>query len=394
VAAQAMVIQPDTVFLREVMAAGGGDLKKCYQCATCSVVCELSPEESPFPRKQMIEAQWGLKAQLLGDPAIWLCHNCGECTKQCPRGAHPSEVLGALRNLAIQNFAFPKFMGRLVASRKGLPLLFLLPTLIFLAIARWAPKGQPTAHLEFANVFPIPVLEPLFFTVSGLVLLAFGVSIYRCIQATKALDAGGKITQGLVLALKQIVTHERFWSCDMRNWSLGHLLTMWGFIGLGIVGTVTGIGTMIGVLRTPLAFTSALKIFANLSAVVILCGGVVLLVERARDPLKRAASNYFDWYFLLTLVGVALTGILAEAMRLAQIASFMYPVYFVHLVLIFTLFLYAPYSKFAHLAYRTVAVAETESRTSDGTKNLGASEQISIRSGEACEIGERPPGGS
>ena len=56
-------------------------------------------------------------------------------------------------------------------------------------------------------------------------------------------------------------------------------------------------------------------------------------------------------------MGVALTGILSELTRLAQLAAGMYPIYFVHLVLIFALFLYAPYSKFAHLAYRTVAVA-------------------------------------
>jgi quinone-modifying oxidoreductase subunit QmoC len=351
------VLQPDTAFLREVMAAGGGDLKKCFQCATCSVVCELSPEESPFPRKQMIEAQWGLKTQLLGDPAIWLCHNCGDCTAQCPRGAHPSEVLGALRNVAIRSFAFPKVMGRLVASPKALPLLFLLPVLIFLAIARWAPKGQPTVHLEFANVFPIPVLEPLFFAVSGFALLAFAVGLSRCIRATKAQGAAGSITPGIVPALTQISTHARFWSCDMKNWSLGHLLTMWGFLGLGVVGTVTGIGTMIGILHTPLELTSALKLFANLCAVVILCGGGLLLRERLRDPIKRAGSSYFDWFFLITVVGVALTGVLSELARLAQVAALMYPVYFVHLVLIFALFLYAPYSKFAHLAYRTVAVA-------------------------------------
>ena len=355
--AEAVLIQPDASFIRDVVAAGGGNLKKCYQCATCSVVCDLSPEESPFPRKQMIQAQWGLKAQLLGDPAVWLCHNCGDCTTQCPRGADPSEVLGALRSVAIQNFAFPGFMGRLVASRRALPLLFLLPTLIFLAIAEWAPKGQPTPHLEFANVFPIPVLEALFFTVSGFVLLAFGVGLNRCIRATKAMDATGSITPGLLPALKQILTHERFWACDMKNWSLGHLLTMWGFVGLGVVGTVTGIGTMVGVLHTPLALTSGMKIFANLSGVVILCGGLLLLLERVSDPIKRAASSYFDWFFLLTLVGVALTGILSELTRLAQFAAWMYPIYFVHLVLIFALFLYAPYSKFAHMAYRTVAVA-------------------------------------
>ncbi len=103
-----------------------------------------------------------------------------------------------------------------------------------------------------------------------------------------------------------------------------------------------------------------MKILANMSALVILGGSLILLWERVRDPIKQTASTYFDWFFLLTLVGVALTGILSEIMRLAQFALLMYSIYFVHLVLIFALFLYAPYSKFAHLAYRTVALAGAE----------------------------------
>ena len=358
---EAVLIQPDTAFIRDVLASGGGDLKKCYQCATCSVVCELSPDEAPFPRKQMIEAQWGLKTQLLGDPALWLCHNCGTCTTQCPRGARPGDVLGALRNEAIRQFAFPGFLGRLVANPKTWPVLFLLPMFIFIAIALWAPKAAPASRLEFANVFPIPVLEALFFSVSGFVVLAFGVGLNRCIRATKAWGATGNIPRRLLPTIWEIMTHKRLWACDKKkNWSLGHLLTMWGFAGLAVVGTATGIGTMVGILRTPLAFTSPLKILANASALVILVGSLILLWERFRDPIKQEASTYFDWFFLLTLGGVALTGILSEVMRLAQFASLMYPIYFVHLVLIFALFLYAPYSKFAHLAYRTVAMTGSE----------------------------------
>ena len=358
----AVLIQPDTAFLRDVIASGGGDLKKCFQCATCSVVCEMSSDEAPFPRKQMIEAQWGLKEQLLGDPALWLCHDCGTCTTQCPRGARPGDVLGAVRNKAIQQFAFPGFLGRLVASPKTWPLLYLLPMLIFMAIAVWAPKGPSTPRLEFANVFPIPVLEPLFFAVAGFVLLAFGIGLSRCVSAIRSHGATGKIPSRLLTAIWEIMTNERLKACDKENWSLGHLLTMWGFLGLAAVGTATGIGTMIGILRTPLALLSPLKILANASALVILAGSLILLRERIghTEDNEKSRSTYFDWFFLLTLTGVALTGIVSEIMRLAQFGLLMYSIYYVHLVLIFALFLYAPYSKFAHLAYRTVALAAAE----------------------------------
>ncbi len=113
---------------------------------------------------------------------------------------------------------------------------------------------------------------------------------------------------------------------------------------------------MAGLMRTPLALWSPLKIFANVSAALALAGVVLLLVRRAGNRERRLASTYFDWFFLTALGGVVITGIAAELLRLAETGA-MYAVYFVHLVLVFSLLLYAPYSKFAHLAYRTVALA-------------------------------------
>jgi quinone-modifying oxidoreductase subunit QmoC len=356
-------INPDTRFIRDVMAAGGEDLKKCYQCATCSVVCELSPEDAPFPRQQMLYAQWGLRDRLMADPAVWLCHNCRDCSERCPRGARPGDVLGAVRNQVIRSFACPAFMGRLVGSPAALPVLFLIPMVLFALMAAGAPGAEPGEPLEFAHLFPILWLEVLFFTISGVALLGFGVGIARFMAALKAAGLPPLTLGALAAALVEIGRHGRFSLCAnprARYW--GHFLTFWGFMALAVMGTVVGVGTMLGIMHTPLDFWSPWKVFANLGAIAILAGTVTLLVARLHDTEARARSTYFDWLFLLTLLGVAVTGVMAEALRLGQIASAMYPVYYVHLVLIFSLFLYAPYSKFAHLAYRTVAMAATGQR--------------------------------
>ena len=57
-------LKPDLEFARELTEAGGESLKKCFQCATCSVACPLAPANAPYPRKEMVWASWGLKDKL------------------------------------------------------------------------------------------------------------------------------------------------------------------------------------------------------------------------------------------------------------------------------------------------------------------------------------------
>lgn len=92
------------------------------------------------------------------------------------------------------------------------------------------------------------------------------------------------------------------------------------------MGTAVGIGSMPGLMHTPLSMTSAWKIFANACAAAALTGIVLLLVERAADAVRRARSTYFDWLFVLTLAGVLLAGALSEILRLGQVSGPMYGV--------------------------------------------------------------------
>jgi quinone-modifying oxidoreductase subunit QmoC len=71
-------------------------------------------------------------------------------------------------------------------------------------------------------------------------------------------------------------------------------------------------------------------------------------------------SVYKDWYLLGLVLGLGVTGMLTEMTRLGGLAGLTYFMYFIHLVFVFNLFAFLPFSKLAHLVYRTVAMAYNE----------------------------------
>jgi quinone-modifying oxidoreductase subunit QmoC len=358
--ADVLRIEPDREFIEDVTRAGGGNVKKCFQCATCSSVCELSTDARPFPRQQILEAQWGMTDQLMGDPAVWLCHSCGDCSVRCPRQGRPGDIMGGIRAAVIKRLAFPRFMGGAVARPATAALILAFSALLLVAVMAAPLHGQLTAPLVFGEMFPKSRLEPMFFVVSGFVLLALAVGAARFAKALRSAGANGAILPALFPVLIEVVTHRRFADCRSeayRRW--GHMLALGAFLGLAVMGTIVGIGSMVGTIDTPLPVLHPLKIFANLCALVLAAGVLVLVWERLYRSDDEPSGAFFDWFFLSLLLGIAVTGILSEALRVVQNQIWMYVIYFVHLTLVLALFLSTPYSKFAHFLYRTMALAAT-----------------------------------
>jgi quinone-modifying oxidoreductase subunit QmoC len=93
------------------------------------------------------------------------------------------------------------------------------------------------------------------------------------------------------------------------------------------------------------------------SAAAFVLGLGIMLVRRLTEPEQAGNSSYFDWFFLLTIFGTGLTGWVTELARFAGSASGAYLLYTLHLMFVLALLLYLPFSKFAHLGYRTIAIA-------------------------------------
>jgi quinone-modifying oxidoreductase subunit QmoC len=117
----------------------------------------------------------------------------------------------------------------------------------------------------------------------------------------------------------------------------------------------------------PFDLAHPMKILANVGGVLLVFGCAKAILDRLRSPDDSQTSTAFDWMFIWLLLGVGVTGFVIEVMRFAidpasesAAVSIAYTLYFVHLVLVFQLLVYLPYSKFAHIAYRTAAMVYAE----------------------------------
>ncbi len=115
---------------------------------------------------------------------------------------------------------------------------------------------------------------------------------------------------------------------------------------------------------------------ANLGGVLLAAGCMLMIWDRLKDRPHPMASTFSDWALLATLLAVVLSGLLAEALHYARMEPHREIAYFIHLVLVFALLIYLPYSKLAHLAYRAAAMvyAEHTGRTREATVTQGGGE--------------------
>lgn len=375
--AESMRVEPDLKFVEEMAELGGESFKQCFQCATCSGTCPISPDKNPFPRKEMIWAVWGLKDKLVKDPDIWLCYQCNDCSLMCPRGGNPGDVLAAARHQAYQHYAVPSFLGKAVASSKALLPLLAVPVVILL-VALGVVTGfkiTPTAEGEvfkFADFFPTTTLLDPIFIITAIVsvsLLATGLLRFWS-DINKPTTAKIGLVSAVIAAITEIALHSRFNECDeAKDRYVSHMLTFYGFIALLITTTFVAFGYYAHHfhfgpeflrIALPMPLYHPVKVLGNVGAIAFLVGLVLLFKTRVTDAAKAGKSNYQDWLFLFLMIGLAASGILTQLLRLGGLIPVACVMYFVHLVLAWCLIGYLPFSKFAHLAYRFVAIIHSK----------------------------------
>ena len=121
-------------------------LKKCYQCARCSGVCQISKVQKFTPSRIIQMILEGFEDEIINSQVLWDCLMCNSCLEHCPKDINFADIVRIarykMRTKDIQN------PDRSIAHKGIYPLMSEMMSQDNMEIERpldWIPKGCKTS---------------------------------------------------------------------------------------------------------------------------------------------------------------------------------------------------------------------------------------------------------
>ena len=92
-------------FMDEVIAdaPGAERIVHCMQCGSCSGSCPNGPDMEHTPRTLFALIEAGQRERVLSSNTMWCCVSCYACTTRCPQNIPITDIMYALKRLAIRD---------------------------------------------------------------------------------------------------------------------------------------------------------------------------------------------------------------------------------------------------------------------------------------------------
>ncbi len=354
-----MAIRVNPKLIERLERYGAQDVSKCYHCGNCSATCPFSQDPYIFPRRSMRLLQMGLEKLVESDLEPWLCYYCGECSKECPRDAEPGETMMSLRRWLTSRYDFTG-ISRLFYRSWKLELASIVVVALLTGLGFFFGLSQGSIHhYDGADAFlpsaRVHIFDWALAALLALLLLAncarmWWLSIGRDERAHVPLSS---YFRKLYLLPLHFMTQMRYAMCERkRPWAI-HLVLMLSYLVMLILivfflkNMASGPGIDWRV--HALGYISTAGLLATT--------GFILHGRIKKTETQYKHSHETDWIFLILLIVVAVTGIVQHILHRCGLDMLANIAYLAHMMTAVPMLgLEVPFSKWAHLAYRPLAM--------------------------------------
>ncbi len=359
-----MAIRVNPQLIEDLERYGAQDVSKCYHCGNCSAACPFSQEPFLFPRRSMRHLQMGLEEKLRGDLEPWLCYYCGECSAECPREAEPGETMMSMRRWLTSRYDFTGISRLFYRSwRIELGAILLVALLTGLGFYLYGSTHGSIDVYDGPGAFlPSSAVHRFDWILGGTLLALLLVNCTRMWWFTIGSKRELKIPlsgyiKSIYLLPLHFLTQRRYRQCaSKRPWAV-HFALMMSYLTMLVL-----IMFFLHYVQAGPAIDWRVHVFGYAATAGLLATAIYAIRGRLRrvEP-HYAHSHETDWIFLVLLLFVAATGILQHGLHRAGLERAANVTYLIHMMgVVPMLGLEVPFSKWAHLAYRPLAMYFSE----------------------------------
>lgn len=364
-----MNILADPKLLQEVRRYGHFDANACLNCGSCSVVCDLSTDSAPFPRRPIRRVLLGLKREVRGGLEPWLCHDCGDCTKACPREADPRESMTTLRRYLAAQYDITGLSGKILRSKLWeIGALVVAGLIVFALVALY---HLYYVELEVPDFISTPMgMEHMFSMIVYFTIAVYAIPVIILLlnighMHRLAMRRNGRMRPHLrhyFTELWRIVAHlvsqplmrkcprpayKRRWG---RHWAI-----VVSFVAISVI-----LLFFLSWFQTdslyPLSHPQ--RWLGYLVTIGLVVGSVDVLVRRMwKGNEIHTSSAFSDWVLPVLLLLTAVSGIAVHIFRYMDFPLTTHFTYAVHLAIaVPMLVVELPFGKLSHVMYRPLAI--------------------------------------